>query len=96
MKSCGKYKNYQLFRKSYQVFRKNYVLKKMDRVAQCRKIEKEAFGVFQHPFCRKTIKIERGKIFLFSEKKHTVLNKTVRGDPLRFFNIHSVAKQHKN
>ena len=52
------------------------------------------FGVFQHPFCRKTSKNWRGNFF--SDKKSHSAEKTERWDPLRFFNIHSDAKQQKN
>ena len=52
------------------------------------------FGVFQHPFCRKTSKNWRGK-FLFSAKKSHSAGKNWKGDPLGFSNIHSVAKQQK-
>ena len=45
-------------------------------------------------FCRKTKKLKVGK-FLFSEKNLSA-EKTERGDPLGFSNIHSVAKQQKN
>ena len=51
------------------------------------------FEVFQHPFCRKTWKNWRKK--LFSGKNLTMPKKTERGDPLGFFNIHSVAKHQK-
>ena len=59
------------------------------------KLKGGPFGVFQHPFCRKTSKkIERGKI-LFSEKNLSA-EKNCKGDPLGFSNIHSDAKQQKN
>ena len=38
------------------------------------------FGIFQHPFCRKTSKIKGGNFF--SEKSLTVPKKTERGDSL--------------
>ena len=41
------------------------------------------------------IKQLKGEKFLFSEKNLKVPKKTVRGDPLGFSNIHSVAKQQK-
>ena len=53
------------------------------------------FVVFQHPFCRKTWKNWRKQNFSFSGKNLTMPKKTERGDPLGFFNIHSVAK-HQN
>ena len=40
-------------------------------------------------------KLKKTKIFIFG-KKLTIPKKTERGDPLGFFNIHSVAKHQKN
>ena len=40
-------------------------------------------------------KLKRTKIFIFGKKPHNA-EKTERGDPLGFFNIHSVAKHQKN
>ena len=34
------------------------------------KLKGGPFGVFQHPFCRKTSKNGRGKIFTFGKKSH--------------------------
>ena len=41
-------------------------------------------------------KIEENKNFHFREKISQCRKKTERGDPLGFFNIHSVAKHQKN
>ena len=40
-------------------------------------------------------KLKKTKIFIFGKKSHNA-EKTERGDPLGFFNIHSVAKHQKN
>ena len=40
-------------------------------------------------------KLKKTKIFVFGKKSHNA-KKTERGDPLGFFNIHSVAKHQKN
>ena len=50
------------------------------------------FGVFQHPFCRRTS--ENWKIFIFGKKSHSA-EKNCKGDPLGFSNIHSDANQQK-
>ena len=39
-------------------------------------------------------KLKKTKIFIFGKKSHNA-KKTERRDPLRFFNIHSVAKHEK-
>ena len=39
-------------------------------------------------------KLKKTKIFIFGKKSHNA-EKTERGDPLGFFNIHSVAKHQK-
>ena len=54
------------------------------------------FGIFQHPFWRKTAKKIVGGKLLYSEKNLTRPKKTGREDPLGFSNIHSDAKQQKN
>ena len=41
-------------------------------------------------------KLKKKFFFHFREKNLTMPKKTERGDPLRFFNIHSVAKHQKN
>ena len=41
-------------------------------------------------------KLKKTKIFIFGKKSHNAEKKTERGDPLGFFNIHSVAKHQKN
>ena len=41
-------------------------------------------------------KLKKNFFFSFSGKKSHNAEKTERGDPLRFFNIHSVAKHQKN
>ena len=40
-------------------------------------------------------KLKKTKIFIFGKKSHNAEKKTERGDPLGFFNIHSVAKHQK-
>ena len=40
-------------------------------------------------------KLKKTKIFIFGKKSHNA-EKSERGDPLGFFNIHSVAKHQKN
>ena len=40
-------------------------------------------------------KLKKTKSFIFGKKSHNA-EKTERGDPLGFFNIHSVAKHQKN
>ena len=61
----------------------------MDRVElnshNAEKLKGGPFGVFQHPFCRKTSKNCRGDPFgkkLFFEKKSRSAEKNERGDPL--------------
>ena len=55
------------------------------------KLKGGPFEVFQHPFCRKTWKkLKKTKISTFGKKSHNA-EKTEKGDPLGFFNIHSVA-----
>ena len=56
------------------------------------------FGIFKHPFCCKISKKLKGGPFgekKILEKNVTQCRKTERGDPLGFFNIHSVAKHQK-
>ena len=57
-----------------------------EKISQCRKkLKGGPFGIFQHPFCRKTSKKCRGdplgKIF-FSEKKVAVPKKNEKGESL--------------
>ena len=61
------------------------------------KLKGGPFGVFQHPFCRKTSKKLKGEKFLFSEKIFifSQCRKKTKGDPFGFPNIHSDAKQQK-
>ena len=54
------------------------------------------FGIFKHPFCCKISKKLKGDpLERNNRKKVSQCRKTERGDPLGFFNIHSVAKQQK-
>ena len=62
------------------------------------KLKRGPFGIFKHPICCKISKKlkegpfgEKKKL----EKKVSQCRKTKRGDPLRFFNIHFVAKHEK-
>ena len=72
---------------SKKKFRKNYILKKMDRVARrgplarapgalkshnAEKLKGGPFGIFQHPFCRKTAK-------KFPKKKCLAVPKKLKG-----------------
>ena len=70
------------------------------KVSQCRKkLKGGPFGIFQHPFCRKTSKKLKGgpfREFFFRKKSLTMPKKTEREDPLGVSNIHSIAKQQKN
>ena len=59
------------------------------------KLKGGPFEVFQHPFCRKTWKNWRKQKLSFSGKNLTMPKKNWKGDPLGFFNIHSVAKHQK-
>ena len=52
------------------------------------------FGIFQHPFCRKTRKKLKGGPLVekkISKKSRTMPKTTKREDPLGFFKIHFVA-----
>ena len=69
------------------------------KISQCRKNWKGGpFGIFQHPFWRKTAQNWRGdplgKNFFFEKKSHSA-EKIEKGDPLGFSNIHFDAKQQK-
>ena len=82
---------------------------KMDRVAHRGPLARAPgalkgghFRNCQH-FCRswrgfvgKHQKIEKEKNFYFGKKISQCRNKTERGDPLGFSNVHSVAKEQKN
>ena len=52
------------------------------------------FGIFQHPFCCKILKKLKGTLWRKKiEKSHNA--EKLKGDPLGFLNIHSVAKHQK-
>ena len=70
----------------------------MDRVARRKGDTSEIVNIFVavEGVLSQNIKNLKGGKFLFSEKNLTVPEKTERGDPLGFFNIHSVAKHLKN
>ena len=55
------------------------IRKKKSHIAE--KLKGGPFGVFQHPFCRKTSKNWKGKYFIFGKKSHSA-EKNERGDPL--------------
>ena len=63
---------------------KNFYFRK--KITQCRKkLKGGPFGIFQHPFCRKTAKKLKGGPFggkTFRKKSLAVPNKIGRGDPL--------------
>ena len=64
--------------------RKSFYFRK--KISQGRKkLKGGPFGIFQHPFCRKTAKKLKGDPlgkFCFPEKSLTMPKKTERGDPL--------------
>ena len=56
-----------------------------EKISQCRKkLTRGPFGIFQHPFCRKTAEKMKGDPLgkFFPKKSLTVPKKTERGDPL--------------
>ena len=93
------YSKIEIFWKN--IFRKNYILKKMDRVARRGSLARAPgalkfhnaeknwkggpFGIFQHPFCRKTSKKMQGDPLgknFFSKKKSRSAEKNERGESL--------------
>ena len=59
------------------------------KISQCRKkLKGGPFGIFQHPFCRKTSKTMQGEPFgekFFSKKKSRSAKKNERGEPLVWY-----------
>ena len=69
---------------------------KRKKVSQCQKTETGTLWGFSTSILSQNIKKLKGEIFIFGKKYLTMPKQTERGDPLGFFNIYSVAKQHKN
>ena len=64
--------------------------------SQCRKTERGTLRGFSTSILSQNMKkMKKTKIFIFGKKSYNA-EKTERGDPLGFFNIHSVAKHQKN
>ena len=73
---------------------KQQIIEKKSHNAE--KVKGGPFGIFKHPICCKILKKLKGGPY--GEKKileKSQCRKTEKGDPLGFFNIHSVAKQEK-
>ena len=62
----------------------------LKKVSQCRKTERGTLGGFSTSILSQNMKKIEEKIF-FRKKSHNA-KKTVRGDPLGFFNIHKLSR----